>query len=465
MNSVTVIGGSIAGLSAALMLARAGHPVTVLERDPEPLPDTLAEAASWDRPTVPQTHHAHSMLALGRNVLARRLPDVLGDLLDMGAGDFPLADPTAHPDLVGLGTRRTTLEWVLRSRALAEPAITLRPGVVVTDLLWRRAGSVPQVVGVRTREHGSMCSTLVLDASGRRSHLPRWLRAAGVELAETSSDCELVAYSRFFRLRDGVQVPQMQRGNATVAVLDGFGCYAFLADARTIGIAVGRHPFDLHLAGLRHASFFDAVVGSLPPVAALVDPSHSEPISDVAAMGGLRNVLRDPLRAGSAQVHGLHAIRDALCTTNPAFGRGLSMALQHAAAVTDGVSAEPDRPDRQADLVARRLSRLTRPVWADTVAHDAERSYRWRQTVHAALGAVPAPRAVSMPTALQAAAADRRIGLRLLRAIHLLDSPSQFFDDEALAAAITGLDAPELPSVGSRAAALAAGHAVLTGRV
>ena len=56
MASIVVCGGSMIGLSTAMMLARDGHDVTVLERDPAPLPASPHEAwTSWPRPGVPRT--------------------------------------------------------------------------------------------------------------------------------------------------------------------------------------------------------------------------------------------------------------------------------------------------------------------------------------------------------------------------------------------------------------------------
>lgn len=243
------------------MLARAGHDVTVLERDPQPLPPDVDSAAEWDRPTVPQTQHTQSVLALGRLILARRLPDVLDDLLAAGADCYLLADPRQEPDLTTPAVRRTTLEWILRVRAtLDEPRIRWRSGVVATGLLLRRAGSIPQVTGVRTRDHGQLHADLMVDATGRRSARPDWLLAAGVESAEISQDCDLIAYSRFYRLRDGVAAPAMMRGNASILVLDGFGCYAFLADNRTIAVTVGRSPLDHELHRLQDPAAFNALV-------------------------------------------------------------------------------------------------------------------------------------------------------------------------------------------------------------
>jgi len=99
----------------------------------------LDAATGWTRPTVPQVQHAHGFLGLARCVLARRLPDVLAALLAHGAREYhqwnwlpPTAagaesvDPARTADLVTLGCRRTTFEWVLRRCALAQPRLGQR---------------------------------------------------------------------------------------------------------------------------------------------------------------------------------------------------------------------------------------------------------------------------------------------------------------------------------------------------
>ena len=44
MARIVVAGSGICGMAAALMLARDGHEVTVIDRDPAPPPDDIEEA-------------------------------------------------------------------------------------------------------------------------------------------------------------------------------------------------------------------------------------------------------------------------------------------------------------------------------------------------------------------------------------------------------------------------------------
>ena len=44
MARIVVVGGGLIGLATAVMVAKQGHDVTVLERDPDPLPETPHEA-------------------------------------------------------------------------------------------------------------------------------------------------------------------------------------------------------------------------------------------------------------------------------------------------------------------------------------------------------------------------------------------------------------------------------------
>src|SRR3954449_7080866 len=118
-SHVIVIGAGGAGLGSALALSRAGHRVTLLERDATPLPADPDAAFEWDRRGAPQVRHSHALLARLRHLLRDRFPDVLDDLLEAGATEMRFADNLpveitdreprpGDDDLVALACRRTT---------------------------------------------------------------------------------------------------------------------------------------------------------------------------------------------------------------------------------------------------------------------------------------------------------------------------------------------------------------------
>src|SRR6185503_7720669 len=119
-----VLGGGIAGLAAARLLARRYPRVIVLERDRRPEIESPEDAfTSWERPGVPQFRHSHAFLARLRVVLLAHLPDVLERLRAAGVREFGLEELTPpgivlpprpdDEDVVLLACRRSTFEWAL----------------------------------------------------------------------------------------------------------------------------------------------------------------------------------------------------------------------------------------------------------------------------------------------------------------------------------------------------------------
>jgi len=200
MARVTVVGAGTTGLFAALVLARDGHTVVVVDKDARPAPIDAMTIGSWQRPGTPQAMLPHGFMARGRALLGVRAPDVLRSLLDAGAIEFALAPfmPGGTPhaedgEMVVIFCRRPLFESALWRALEHQPGVELRTRTTVTGL----AGSTIQT------DRGPMGADLVIDAAGRRSPLWKWTTAdANVD------ECGMVYYSRYFRLRPGAALPQ-----------------------------------------------------------------------------------------------------------------------------------------------------------------------------------------------------------------------------------------------------------------
>ena len=441
---VVVTGGSAAGLFTALLLARAGHEAVVLDRDPlEPAPDVESAARVAFRPAAPQIVQPHVVLALCRELLRQRLPDVYGGLIAAGVAEASLSSqmPPSLPDrrsrpgderLTMLMTRRSTLDWVLRRAAAAQPGVTVRGGVQATGLL-ATPGSPPHVTGVRTHA-GDLPADLVVDATGRRSSLDRWLAAIGSQPTATqAAECGLAYYSRHYRLRTPAGLP----GPVTtriVAGLDEFTVGIWGGDNATMLLCIAPLAEDKRFRGVRDPGIFTRVLRTVPTFTAWLDVL--EPASPVFPMGGLHNTLRRLVVGGSPVATALHAVGDNVCTTNPTLGRGLSLAIQGAA---DLVNALDRYGGHWTDLVLaldERAGDHIAPFYADQAGIDAARLAALRHAISGtALPAAPAvPGRVTFAQLRSAAPYDPLVFRAFWKVMGMSGRPGDLYTDPAIVA-------------------------------
>jgi 2-polyprenyl-6-methoxyphenol hydroxylase-like FAD-dependent oxidoreductase len=375
---VAIIGAGISGLGAAIALAHDGHEVVVCERDATPLPASADEAFEWNRRGAPQVRHSHAFLARGRNLLRDRLPEVRNALLDAGATEVAWADmlpdtikdPSPKPgddDLVMLACRRTTFEWVLRRSALGTDRVEIRDGTIVNGLLATNGQGTPTVTGVKTAS-GDVEADVVLDATGRPSHLIDLLAGIGVRLEETKHASGIVYLSRFYRLHDGVEPPDPQSFNG--ADLEYLKYAIFRGDNRTFSITLAYASDDEQMQTLRDTDRFDAAIARVEAIAKWVDPQVSEPISPVHYMGGLINRIRHFVVDGEPIVLGLHGIGDASVCTNPLYGRGCSLGLVHGALFADAAANDADDHRSLALAFHEATERELHPWYVSAVQQD-----------------------------------------------------------------------------------------------
>ncbi len=369
---VVIVGAGLTGLTTALLLARAGHRVVVLERDPGPPPATAEDSwGSWARPGVSQFRHPHLMLPRWHATIRRELPALLTDLVGSGARPTNLLhlQPTTithgwspgDEDFDTVAVRRPVLEACLARLTDAEAGVTVRRGVRVTGLLAAatRERGTPHVTGVETTD-GSLAAGLVVDAGGRRTTLPRHVRTLGaVAPAERRDDCGLVYWSRHFRSLDG------RPPSGTGAALTHHASLSVLTlpgDGDTFCVALATRADDRAMRGLRDAAIWEAVAATSPAARAWVE--RGEPTSQVVPIAGIEDVTRSYVVDGEPVVTGLVAVGDAAVATNPSLGRGASIGVLQACALRDVLAGhDPAAPSTVAE-VARATAETVGP-WVD----------------------------------------------------------------------------------------------------
>ena len=369
-----VVGGSVAGLLAALAASEHFDEVLVVERD------ELGFSAQA-RKGVPQGRHVHGLLSIGMEMACEFIPDLREQLLREGCSIFDqIRDmPTmtsqgwrlrAESTVKTIGFRRPLFDSVLYRNISALPNGQIEVGAVA-GLLASEDGSV--VTGVRTRAGKEIPADLVIDATGRGSQAAKWIEQLGYEgPAEMQVRCFMGYATRLVKVPEGLldgetagiismPFPGHHRGGILIAADSG---YHILTAA---GMARDYPPSD-----------DDAFLKYLDQAPAPVIGSYArecEPVSDIATyhQPGNRRRLWERL---ARRPRGFIVTGDAVASYNPVYGQGMTQAAKGAVVLRDCLRENDDPmtlPERfQAGLAAFTDEAFNVSAMADTFYEGAE---------------------------------------------------------------------------------------------
>jgi flavin-dependent dehydrogenase len=333
-HDVVVVGARVAGSATAMLLARLGHDVVVV--DQASLPSDTISTHSIARSGVVQLHR----WGLLDEVLDSGAPAIRQ--VTFNAGGESVRRTIKHKagvDLV-IAPRRYVLDTILATAAQRAGA-QLRPGVTVTGV--RRDGR-GRVVGVHGHDRSGapveLDARFVIGADGLGSRVARWVGAAINELRLAGGAAQYAYYAGI--PWDGIEFFVAERSFTGVfPTHDGQACIFVCAPAADAG-AVRRG------AGSRVEAFGELLERSAPQLAERL--RHAHRTSPVQGMLRQPNQLRQAFGPGWALVGDAGYYRDAVTAY------GISDAFHHAellAVALDqalGASAEEEEEEEAAAL-------------------------------------------------------------------------------------------------------------------
>ncbi|MBW4507494.1 MAG: 2-polyprenyl-6-methoxyphenol hydroxylase-like oxidoreductase [Scytonematopsis contorta HA4267-MV1] len=434
-NHAIVIGGSVAGLLAGRVLADYFERVTIIER--HSFPEKVAPCKG-----VPQSHHIHSLMLRGRMILEEMFPGLDKELMTAGAPLFDMGSQMGWLNRNGWGVKfdsgmnilsfsRSLLDWNIRQRLKAFTNINFLQGCNVTGLLANSQGN--GVVGVavsissesgKTGTQQKLFAELVVDASGRSSKAPKWLKSLGYEAPPEKVVNAFVGYAtRIYECPPGFEADwKAQYVQAAPPHRIRSGALFPIEGNRWIVTAIGG---DRDYAPTDESGYLE-FLRSLDSQIIYNAVKNAKPLSAIHSFRGTENRLREYEKM-SRQPEGFVALGDSVCALNPIYGQGMTITALGTKTLEECLQEQCNVNPQNITGVAQRfqmqLSKVNIIPWSFTISQDARFSCIQDKSKNFAEKAMD----WYMDEVINLTGKNPQVRLALFEVMHMLKTPEVLF--------------------------------------
>ncbi|MBZ0290745.1 MAG: 2-polyprenyl-6-methoxyphenol hydroxylase-like oxidoreductase, partial [Anaerolineae bacterium] len=331
---------------------------------------------------IPQAHHLHVLLARGHEIFESLFPGMDAELDAKGA---PLIEwgydttglgrggwmPQFHSGIKTRSVSRALLEWHIRERLLRDYPVEFMAETQVTNVV--ASEDRTRIIGVDvqmrggSREEKRLLADLVVDASGRTSHAPEWLKSLGYDEPQDTHVNSFLGYSTRWYKKPATSAAQPKGviiSNEPPHGLRAGGLWEVEGDrivVTLVGINRDFPPTD-------EAGFMD-FARSLPASTIYDTIKDSEPISEIYGYQRTANRLRHFERL-SRWPEQFIVIGDAACAFNPVYGQGMTTGALSALELDACLQEHPRSLTGLGMRFQKRLSKVAATPWVMATGED-----------------------------------------------------------------------------------------------
>ncbi|HKE60714.1 MAG TPA: FAD-dependent monooxygenase [Pyrinomonadaceae bacterium] len=450
-----VIGSSMAGMLAARVLSDHFSSVTILERD-------SLTAETEHRRGIPQAQHLHALLARGLQIIEQLFPGIGEELVHAGAVPLETGSDVAWLTPAGWGKyfqsnlqilsfTRPFLDKYIRRRLVQIENIKIIPDCDVVALVSnsKRNGVSGVTVKLCCEDDSAagdvrppqaerfIDADLVVDASGRHSRAPQWLKALGYQAPRETVVNAFIGYATRLYERPAASnaswkaillqsaPPENPRAGLLFPIEKNRWILTIAGGGRDYP-PTDEREFINFIESLRSSLLFDVL-------------RDAKPISPIRSYRNTENRLRHYDEMSSFPGNFV-LLGDSVCAFNPVYGQGMTVAAMDAMELDRAVSTwKKESFDAEfGRRFQRKLAKIQKLPWSLATGED----FRYRETEGAKAGFMGHLMHSYIDKLVALTTRDITVRAVWLRVFQMLEPPSRLFQPRILAKVLREIIVP-----------------------